>query len=46
MFAYDPGREQMLLLNCVDQADLGSVEQIWSWDGSTWELVDDGNLVA
>ena len=36
----------MLLLNCVDQTDPGSVEQIWSWDGSAWSLVDDGGPPA
>jgi hypothetical protein len=45
-YAYDPGREQMLLLNCVDQLDQASVEQIWSWDGATWVLVDDGGPPA
>ncbi len=36
----------MLLLNCVDQTDPGSVEQVWSWDGSAWSLVDDGGPPA
>jgi hypothetical protein len=31
----------MLLLNCVDQFDQSSVEQIWSWDGTVWQLIDD-----
>ena len=44
--AYDPSSEAMLLLNCVDQTDPGSVEQIWSWDGSAWSLVDDSGPPA
>ena len=36
-FAYDPASEAMLLLNCVDQTDPASVEQVWSWDGSVME---------
>ena len=36
----------MLLLNCVDQTDPGSVEQVWSWDGSAWSLIDDGGPPA
>ena len=45
-FAYDPSSQAMLLLNCVDQTDPGSVEQVWSWDGSAWSLVDDGGPPA
>ena len=36
----------MLMLNCVDQTDQGAVEQVWSWDGSGWQLVDDGGPPA
>lgn len=38
--AYDPLGEVMLLINCVDQFDQSSVEQIWSWEGTAWQLVD------
>ena len=30
----------MLLLNCVDQFDQASVEQVWAWDGTAWEQLD------
>jgi hypothetical protein len=30
----------MLLFNCVDQLDRASVEQVWSWDGRAWWLLD------
>ena len=30
-----------LLVNCVDQTDLASVETIWAWDGEEWELLSD-----
>ena len=39
-FAYDPAAEALLLINCVDQFDAESVEQIWSWDGASWQLLD------
>lgn len=32
--------DRLLLANCVDQFDAASVEQLWSWDGEAWELVD------
>src|SRR6188474_850363 len=38
-FAWDPASERMLLLNCVDQDNPESVEQVWSWDGRAWGLV-------
>jgi hypothetical protein len=44
--ADDPIAGTMLLFNCVDQLDRASVETIWSWDGETWELVDDGGPPA
>ena len=30
----------MLLFNCVDQLDADSLEEVWSWDGSDWWLLD------
>lgn len=33
--------ERLLLVGCVDQTDLASVETIWAWDGESWELLDD-----
>jgi hypothetical protein len=30
----------MLLFNCVDQLDTDNVEQVWSWDGTDWWLLD------
>jgi hypothetical protein len=33
--------ERLLLVNCVDQTDLASVETIWAWDGEVWELLSD-----
>ena len=30
----------MLLFNCVDQLDADSMEEVWSWDGSDWWLLD------
>ena len=33
-------------MNCVDQFDLESVEQVWAWDGGAWELLDDGGPPA
>ena len=44
--AFDPGTETTLLLNCVDQLDTASIEQVWSWDGTAWTLVDDGGPPA
>ena len=44
--AYDPSSQAMLLLNCVDQTDPGSVEQVWSWDGSAWSLLADSGPPA
>ncbi len=29
----------LVLANCVDQADLEAVEQLWTWDGDRWEQV-------
>ena len=37
---------RLLLVNCVDQFDLASVEQMWAWDGGAWELLDDGGPPA
>jgi hypothetical protein len=31
----------LLLVTCVNQLDPGDHEQIWGWDGATWELVSD-----
>jgi hypothetical protein len=36
----------MLLLNCVDQEDKNSFEQVWAWDGQAWRLVDDAGPPA
>ena len=29
--------DRLLLVNCVDQFDLESLETVWAWDGSAWE---------
>lgn len=35
--------DRLLLANCADQEDLASVETVWAWNGSAWELLaDDG----
>ena len=38
--AFDPATEAMLLANCIDQSDLDSLEQVWSWDGTAWTQLD------
>lgn len=30
----------MVLANCVDQFVRAEAEQVWAWDGSSWELLD------
>ena len=37
---YADSLSRLLLVNCVDQSDLASVEQVWGWDGAVWELLD------
>ncbi|HEU5205350.1 MAG TPA: hypothetical protein VFU17_13750 [Candidatus Limnocylindrales bacterium] len=32
--------EAMLLFNCVAQLDTASVEEVWSWDGRAWWVLD------
>jgi hypothetical protein len=36
-----PRLERLVLANCVDQDDATSLEQLWSWDGAAWELLED-----
>ena len=41
---------RLLLTNCIDQFDMASVETVWAWDGSVWELLSadgpPGNVVT
>ena len=37
---YADSLHRPMLVNCVDQSDLASVEQVWAWDGAAWELLD------
>jgi hypothetical protein len=39
-FVYDPVGSRLLLVTCVDQVHGQDSEQIWSWDGKVWQLVD------
>jgi hypothetical protein len=45
-----PSLERLLLANCLDQEDSSSVERLWTWDGTAWELLEDdgppGRVVA
>jgi hypothetical protein len=46
VLAWDPGSDRLLLLNCVDQFDQASTEQVWSWDGAAWSQVSAGGPPA
>jgi hypothetical protein len=35
-----------VLLNCIDQLDRASSEQVWSWNGTAWTLRDDAGPPA
>ncbi len=41
-FAYAAALHRLLLANCVDQGLPTGQEQVWSWDGSSWDLLADG----
>jgi hypothetical protein len=47
---FDATLGKLLLANCVDQDNRGSVEQLWSWDGTSWALIEsegpDARVVA
>jgi len=39
-FAWEPVARQLLLVTCVGQAQGQASEQVWSWDGGHWQVVD------
>lgn len=46
-FLYLPRLEHVVLAGCVDQGNAAAREQLWSWDGASWQLLaDDGPPAA
>jgi len=39
---YHPGLQQMLLVNCVEDASKENPNVIWGWDGKQWQRVTEG----